>query len=512
MLADLTSAISVPAGLAQILGDISAGLPPADNTPAGRAAHARLLDDLTTALHLPTGLNAILATEGGLAEIVDDLSASLHTAHGLDAILMDAAEPRTALSVDEPPATPSATDHLAVLHLAPGDQRLHLRTGTPSRAVREALRHLENIRAALADVVTGLHPLDSHLDSVPATLDRQRIRIADAMTVMTQALSSHRPLPADTELRSLTARRRVLEEYRRKLAEYRRMLGEINPADIELRPAENVRWDDIDDTAARRGLADRRRFLEASRRVLAEIGDDRDSMEQALAEYRRVLAEINDAETRRYTRYSRYSLQELYRDLRSERREMDDDGGADDDGGPVTELPTERPREYIVVPLYSRGDESLSRELADVADSLYDTDGVRRSAALHQAAAYSAALLEQVVDDLAGLYDDLANRAPATAGTRLLRGCARRVDELTGTAQQLWSALSDFCGADLRAVTGVTLDDLDGVRWSDGTAGTGLTLWPTALASDVQKHSERIDGRPGVWEIGFGAAVSPRRL
>ena len=155
------------------------------------------------------------------------------------------------------------------------------------------------------------------------------------------------------------------------------------------------------------------------------------------------------------------------------------------------------------------------RAARDVARTV-TTSPTRHSSAnpriLLDAAAQAGVLLRQIADELAVLSDDLVNRAPSPVGERLLRGCSRVAAELTQAAQQLWAALSDFRGADLRAAEDVAIKDLDGVRWSDGTAGAEPTWWPLPLVSTVRGCSKRVDGLAGVWEVDLRTgAFSGRR-
>jgi hypothetical protein len=122
-----------------------------------------------------------------------------------------------------------------------------------------------------------------------------------------------------------------------------------------------------------------------------------------------------------------------------------------------------------------------------------------------------ATLLEITAEELGALHARLVDQPPTAAGERLLLGCGQRLDRLTQAVEHVWAALSDFRGADLRPVTGVSVEELDGIHWSDGTADGKPTQWPDTLVDDVEQHSARVDGQPDVWEIRSGATVSPRR-
>ncbi|XVU25384.1 hypothetical protein ACQPZJ_50840 [Actinoplanes sp. CA-054009] len=117
--------------------------------------------------------------------------------------------------------------------------------------------------------------------------------------------------------------------------------------------------------------------------------------------------------------------------------------------------------------------------------------------------AEASELVHTVAGELGEVYEEL-HRSPVRAPRKLRLRCAEAARKLDGRLERLWDALSDFQGADLSGVT-ISLDDLDGVRWSDDTAPAGATAWPPALRAEVERHSPAVDGMPGVFEVQVGA-------
>lgn len=657
LLAAVAHVLPTAAGLAQIIG----GAPtdrPLDPEP-GRVAHTRLLIDLAAALDTDRGRVTILAAESGLAGVVDNMAAALDADRGLAAILAtsvgdadvpvgttpDLAGLGTPASADGPPITRSTLDDLSALHLAPADQRLQLRAGLPSRAAHDALRDLENIRMALAGITPGSHPLDSPLDTAVTVFDRQRTRIAQALTVMAQALPVYRHPSLGTSTStdstlfdrraSLAAMRRprmssvkvtdptgwwavgrALSRLRKipagaksssqehaehgaigallASAQKREQAGDIAGAEDLYREAalealaeiplhaSGESPERVDDPAGAQDshpqVADGGDVgtLLALAEDLEEAGDiDGGNILRALAAHqgrdiagtghlynatdaatrhadavRAAAAELNAAAERAAAAADLHAHAEWtaaadqHADAERAAAAAELNAAAQsavaaakaryaDAGRAATAAAADRAAVtlrmgalYAFAEFMGRtrgtsdaeavpGEVSGDGDADAVSASAYvpaegDTFGVPSQFAFH-AVAQSASLLRQTADELAALYGELRDRPPLTAGTRLLHGCAHHVDELTATVQQLWAVLSDFCGADLRAVADVPIEGLDEVRWSDGTAGTEPTRWPAALVLEVQKHSRRVEDLEGVWEIGFGAAISPGR-
>ena len=124
----------------------------------------------------------------------------------------------------------------------------------------------------------------------------------------------------------------------------------------------------------------------------------------------------------------------------------------------------------------------------------------------HRTLAAVAPLVHQAAKGLTRLLRRLEG-GPHVADHALLRRCSAMADRLANTMQQVWEALSDFQGADLHAAGLLRpWEDLDGVRWSDGTsAAMRATRWPPLHQAAVEACS-RIVG-PGVFEIQVGASV-----
>ncbi|GAA2660899.1 hypothetical protein [Paractinoplanes durhamensis] len=76
---------------------------------------------------------------------------------------------------------------------------------------------------------------------------------------------------------------------------------------------------------------------------------------------------------------------------------------------------------------------------------------------------------------------------------------------MSDQANQLWATLSDFQGADLRAAAATSLDELDGVVWSDTTASGGATRWPDQLRLALVEHST--EAEHGVFIVRLGTSI-----
>jgi hypothetical protein len=88
--------------------------------------------------------------------------------------------------------------------------------------------------------------------------------------------------------------------------------------------------------------------------------------------------------------------------------------------------------------------------------------------------------------------------------------CTEAADGVMRILTQTWDALSDFRGANLEiaSVEPSHLEDLDGVRWSDGTAGKGATRWPSTLIAAVVDHSDApARAVPGEFVVRVGLAA-----
>lgn len=76
--------------------------------------------------------------------------------------------------------------------------------------------------------------------------------------------------------------------------------------------------------------------------------------------------------------------------------------------------------------------------------------------------------------------------------------------DLSREVREIWDAVSRFEGADLRPAIAVSVEDLDGVWWSDSTARCGPTLWPDHLRAAVAGYSEPA-AEDGVSIVRYGA-------
>ena len=118
--------------------------------------------------------------------------------------------------------------------------------------------------------------------------------------------------------------------------------------------------------------------------------------------------------------------------------------------------------------------------------------------------------LRSSLDELGRLREQLANPI-GVMDSALRKQCLELAHSLAQAMEQLWEALSDFRGADLRPVDlEPHLEDLDGVRWSDDTATGEATRWPAGLRDRVARNSTPVAGEPGVWLIRFGVVVAAR--
>lgn len=156
------------------------------------------------------------------------------------------------------------------------------------------------------------------------------------------------------------------------------------------------------------------------------------------------------------------------------------------------------PRE---VPVASDEPEAADSAGGDNAEAPIGRDGVFQA----------AVLARQVARELQGLRSHVLSRSVAAASPRQLRRCAAATHDLAQLLELTWSVLSDFRGADLRQVSAAVWEDLDGVRWSDGTAEFSVTEWSEELQERVRAYSEPVEGLRGIHEIQFRAAVPTGR-
>jgi hypothetical protein len=561
LLADLRRTIPHDAGLAQIIGA------PAATSP-DRATQTRLLADLlaelATAIQPSAGPAAILQTEGEMAAVVDDLAATINTDHGLALILGNpntTPAGSTGPDITNPSPTSTAND-LATIYLSPADHRLHLRIGPAPHAARLALRNLDKIRTALGSIAIGPHPLDSILTEIPTQLHRQRARIATATAAMAHALLRRPPTTVRGEL-IFQARRISHDQVAGPRIEADQLAGEPFILGGDTDPSEPPRHfstepahqapdasgqapkdvgethetlDPLTRAAAenaenvRAELAEWTRparvFDPAEMEALGQTDQDAHDFNERIRRARDLNERVRQARDRLEEQFRRF---EAARTSRHDRRitEVGAPGQTGQDAHDVDELPVDVDDVTVRWPRQDRADaQVLHMKMAKLAitgktQAVFDHFAVAQDAEAaatgsapvpHQAAAmWVASLLDRTADELAALHDELLARPPATAGERLLRGCGHLTNELAQMINQVWAALSDFRGADLRAAGNVSVQDLDGIHWSDDTTGTEPTQWPTELITEVEDHSTRVDGLPGVWEIAFGTAVSPGR-
>ncbi|GAA1542413.1 hypothetical protein GCM10009827_072490 [Dactylosporangium maewongense] len=128
------------------------------------------------------------------------------------------------------------------------------------------------------------------------------------------------------------------------------------------------------------------------------------------------------------------------------------------------------------------------------------------------AVAEAGDVLRQAADELGELNLRLADRSGGM-GVTAWRQCTGHVDSLIQALDELGAALSDFRGADLRAMQWQpTLEDLDGVRWSDATATGGATRWPEAIREAVADPLvSQATAAVGVYVVRFGTVVGTSR-
>ncbi|WP_433362883.1 hypothetical protein ACQPZX_31125 [Actinoplanes sp. CA-142083] len=125
------------------------------------------------------------------------------------------------------------------------------------------------------------------------------------------------------------------------------------------------------------------------------------------------------------------------------------------------------------------------------------------------ALARADALLHQVADGLMLLDEpELFYRLGPDDRER----CRESAADLDATLLRIAEALGSFHGDDLRdaEVREADLEDVDGARWCDRTAGEP-TRWPTAVESQIVEHSEAVPWAPGEWVVRFGAPVRAGR-
>jgi Tetratricopeptide repeat len=517
LLADLTSTLHLNDGLAQILAVSAPDLPvtaaPSVDSAATvlmdphHGAHAALVADLEATLHLPDGLTEILDMESGHAGLVADLSVAIDTARGLadilhpvsgipDALVVihvhrsveGAATPKNT-SARAVPLGPSMVDNLSKIYSALDHHRLLLRTADSYRYLKNAMRELHHIHEWLDWMIPDLDQTDFHVAGVSAALGRQQALMARATTALSDALISRNDPQGDP-------------------ADDHHASGSPFPVQATYVPLSPIfphePQGDLDHVDRSHPDVDEPDVTNLWRKETNDPAGAAHDFEQLLADQVRVLGpdHPNTLTTRHDLAYSRR------------------DAGDHDSALSAAEA----------APLLWKG-----REQAPHLYDMFDRDGVfdpyirvhrhysfdpamvrpEREEALGIDCVLLAQfeqLMRQSADELGQLREQLVTRIDVMERSQHQQ-CLDLADGLAQMMAQVWAALSDFRGADLRrANLEPLLDNLDGVRWSDTTADGGATQWPMEMRDLVIEHSVPESGpEPGVFVIRFGAAIGVGR-
>ncbi|GAA0909583.1 hypothetical protein Vau01_075740 [Virgisporangium aurantiacum] len=511
-------------------------------------AHRRLVADLATALP-PTTPEGILAIHGGPAALTSDLTAAVDTDRGLAEILAtpfnDEAAP--ASTVGAPTAAASLLDDVTTIYHAPVVQRLLLRTGGVSE-------HLHHTRREL-DAVHSLLTTATDLEHAASVLDRQKTRLAKAMTLLAHAVP--RPpepdgSPSTTRKRAVMralrgegpveARPRIVQRYAGRVTSVAiapdgtwlataadgsaqiwdvatgrpriELMGHpgrvtsvaIAPDGTWLATADDdgsVKIWDVATGQERTRLMGYTGLMGYTSRVASvAIAPDGTWLATAADESVRTWDVATGQERTRLMGYTGLGYADRVTSVA-----IAPDGTWLATAGTSVQIweldeaaPAAMPSQIDVF--------DSTAELADDAHPAVHAELI--DAARH-ATAQAASLIRECSTDLADLRTNLGTHSAQLGGVSaqesLFQRCRSLCVELIHMSEQLYTALSDFRGADLRAVTLAALEDLDGVRWSEAATDVPATQWPPILRRPVQDHSTPVDDQPGVFEIHVGTAV-----
>jgi hypothetical protein len=481
LLADVASKLHLDDGLTRIILADSATEVPVNAVSSPDAAsavtvdshddaRAALITDLESTLHLPEGVAEILNAESGHASLVADLSAAIDTARGLTGILDPAS---VAVIRTSQQAAGSSTlgmaDNLSKIRAAVDHHRILLRAAHPHRCLEGAMRELRGIREYLARTAPGRDRTDPRLASVPAVLARQQ----DLMTKATAALAD--ALPGKAGPQSDTRE----TEWRSQVRLLLNACGEDDDTSA-VSPAAGMREEERGEATAQAvELQENERIRLLGARVIAwslgslekESGEASVQLEELQERLEKLQEEARGEASARAEELLEKAAQ-MHAWLQEERGEEDDPG--------TLSIAAPRP-EGGEAPEVDRG------ALAQIEQ-----------------------LMRQSADELGQLHERMVGRI-GIMGRSEHRQCLNLADSLAQMMGEVWEALSDFQGADLRMVDlEPHLEDLDGVRWSDDRAARGATQWPATVRDQVIEHSVS-EPETGVFVVRFGAAVSASR-
>jgi WD40 repeat protein len=559
LVADLTRALSLRDGLAQILKVDLTALPPAGIGPAepDTPVHEQMVATLAAALP-SAALERLLATHSDSAALISDLTTRLDTDRGLAAIRVAVNQPDTVGhhaatltgQVAPAPAEESLLDGVAKIYQAPAVHRLLLRTSGIHRHLHDARRDLEAIRTILATSANGTSATADDPAPVAAVLAEQQPRLTQAITLLAGAIARRPEL--ETTPRTPTNPLRTL------------MPGHTGWV-LSVAIASDGTW-----LATGGGDGTVQIWDPATGRQHTVLPGHSGSVRSvAIAPDGTWLATASsDVDTTTVVRV---------RDLASGRQRtlmtgragsvrsvaiapdgtwLATAGGDDRTTVQIWDPETGRQRSKLtghtgvvgslsIAPdgtwMATGGDDGTVRiwdpaisqqysELAGLLSVGIAPDSTRPGHAgdwaalsqnrelepgelsvspevLRSAASKAVPLIRACADDLAKLRKQLTRHAYHRLQQSAWRRYSRLIGDLAPTLERVHTVLSDFRGADLRTVPPSASEDLDGVRWSDAIPGIPATQWPESLRGLVHDHSDPVDGQPGVFEIHFGVPI-----